>query len=80
MTAYLEGGTHNGSLELLGPLVPLLGDILLLSLLVLPPVEHSPGHLTRVPLQDVSLVGSARQKPTEQEKLDNSKESKRYFI
>merc|ERR1712020_740126 len=42
----LEGGTHNGSLELLGPL--------------LPPVEHSPGHLTRVPLQDVSLVGSAR--------------------
>ena len=47
---------------------------------MLPPVEHSPGHLTRVPLQDVSLVGSARQKPTEQEKLDNSKESKRYFI
>ena len=68
MPAYLEGGTHNGSLELLGPLLPRLGDILLLSLLVLPPVEHSPGHLTRVPLQDVSLVGSARQKPTEQEK------------
>ena len=60
---YLEGGANNGPLELLGPLVPLLGDILLLTLLVLPPVEHSPGDLTGVALQKVSLVGAAGQEP-----------------
>ena len=60
---YLKGGANNGSLELLSPLVPLLGDILLLSLLVLPPVEHGPGDLTGVALQKVSLVGAAGQEP-----------------
>merc|ERR1711862_654907 len=52
----LEGGSHHGSLELLGPLVPLLGNILLGSLLVLPPIQHSPGGVTGISLQDVSLV------------------------
>merc|ERR1719481_705984 len=51
------------SLELLGPLVPFLGDILLETLLVLPPVEHGPGNLTGITLQKMSLVGSAGQKP-----------------
>ena len=60
---YLKGGANNGSLELLSPLVPLLGDILLLALLVLPPVEHGPGDLTGVALQKVSLVGAAGQEP-----------------
>ena len=62
---YLKGGANNGPLELLGPLVPLLGDILLLSLLVLPPVENGPGDLTGVALQKVSLVGAAGQEPGE---------------
>merc|ERR1719330_2246120 len=57
----LKGGANNSSLELLGPLVPLLGDILLLTLLVLPPVEHGPGNLTGVALQKVSLVGARGQ-------------------
>ena len=60
---YLKGGANDGSLELLSPLVPLLGDILLLSLLVLPPVEHGPGDLTGVALQKVSLVGARGQEP-----------------
>ena len=59
----LEGGANHSSLELLGPLVPLLGDILLLALLVLPPVEHGPGDLTGVALQKVSLVGARGQEP-----------------
>merc|ERR1719481_2359960 len=59
----LEGGSDDGSLELLGPLVPFLGDILLKTLLVLPPVEHGPGHLTGITLQKMSLVGSAGRKP-----------------
>merc|ERR1711874_688652 len=49
------------SLPDLGPLVPSLGDILLGPLLVLPAVEDSPGSLTRVPLEDMSLVGPAAQ-------------------
>ena len=52
----LKCGSNNSSLELLGSLVPPLGDILLQTLLVLPPVEDSPGHLTRIALQQVSLV------------------------
>merc|ERR1719147_195933 len=59
----LEGGSDDGSLELLGPLVPFLGNILLKTLLVLPPVEHSRGYLTGITLQKMSLVGSAGQKP-----------------
>ena len=59
----LEGCANNGSLELLGPLVPSLGDILLGPLLVLPAVEDSPGSLTRVALEDMSLVGPAAQEP-----------------
>merc|ERR1719481_1088688 len=59
----LEGGSNDGSLELLGPLVPFLGNILLESLLVLPSVEDSPGDLTRITLQKMSLVGSSRQEP-----------------
>ena len=59
----LEGGSDHGSLELLGPLVPLLGDVLLSALLVLPSVQHSPGGVTGIPLQDVSLVGTAAQEP-----------------
>merc|ERR1719251_207992 len=57
----LESGADHGSLELLGPLVPLLGDVLLGSLLVLPAVEHGPAGLTGVPLEEVSLVGPAAQ-------------------
>merc|ERR1719330_1195505 len=57
----LKGGADNGPLKLLSPLVPLLGHILLLSLLVLPPVEHGPAYLTGVALQKVSLVGAAGQ-------------------
>ena len=60
---YLKGGADNGPLELLSPLVPFLGHILLLSLLVLPPVEHGPANLTGVALQKVSLVGAAGQEP-----------------
>ena len=59
----LEGGSDYGSLELLGPLVPFLGNILLETLLVLPSVEDSPGDLTRITLQKMSLVGSSRQEP-----------------
>merc|ERR1719147_63637 len=59
----LEGGSDDGSLELLGPLVPFLGDILLETLLVLPPVEDSPGNLTGITLQKMSPVGSTGQKP-----------------
>merc|ERR1712173_311347 len=51
----LEGCANHGSLELLGPLVPSLGDILLGPLLVLPAVKDSPGSLTRVALEDMSL-------------------------
>merc|ERR1719481_1314852 len=50
-------------LGLLVSLVPFLGDILLETLLVLPPVEHGPGYLTGITLQKMSLVGSAGQKP-----------------
>merc|ERR1712038_1903092 len=57
----LEGGADHGSLELLGPLVPLLGDILLGTLLVLPSVQHSPGGVARISLQDMSLVSPATQ-------------------
>ena len=64
----LESGADHGSLELLGPLVPLLGDVLLGALLVLPAVEHGPAGLTGIPLQEVSLVGPAAQEP-EGEKL-----------
>ena len=61
--SYLEGGANNSPLELLGPLVPLLGDVLLGPLLVLPAVEHSPAGLTGVPLEEVGLVGPAAQEP-----------------
>merc|ERR1719481_2280191 len=59
----LEGGSDYGSLELLGSLVPFLGNILLESLLVLPSVEDSPGDLTRITLQKMSLMGSSGQEP-----------------
>ena len=59
----LEGGADHGTLELLGPLVPLLGDILLSALLVLPSVQHSPGGVARISLQDMSLVSPAAQEP-----------------
>merc|ERR1719422_807065 len=59
----LEGGSNNGSLELLGSLVPFLGNILLETLLVLPSVEDGPGDLTRITLQKMGLVGSSRQEP-----------------
>ena len=65
----LEGGSDYGSLELLGPLVPFLGNILLQTLLVLPSVEDSPGDLTRITLQKMSLVGSSRQEPGKMSRL-----------
>ena len=52
----LEGGAHHGALELLGAASPLLGHVLLQPLLVLPPVQHGPGDVPRVPLQQVRLV------------------------
>ena len=59
----LEGGANHGTLELLGPLVPFLGDILLSALLVLPSVQHSPGGVARISLQDMGLVSPATQEP-----------------
>ena len=69
----LEGGSHHGTLELLCSPGPLLGHILLETLLVLPgrengylnhlmmselpPVENGPGNVPGVPLQHMSLVG-----------------------
>merc|ERR1719186_149000 len=54
----LKSGSNNSPLELLGPF---LLDIFLESLLVFPTVQHSPGDFTRVPLEQVSLVGPALQ-------------------
>lgn len=51
-----QSGTNDGPLELLGPLGTLLGGLLLNTLLVLPPVEHSPCGLAGVALQKVGLV------------------------
>ena len=55
----LKSGTDDGSLELLGSLGPLLGILLFNTLLVLPPVQHGPCHLTGVAPQKVSTVASA---------------------
>merc|ERR1719147_539171 len=57
----LESGAYYSTLELLCALGPLLLDILLQALLVLPPVEHSPGDLPGVPLEEVGLVGAPGQ-------------------
>merc|ERR1719210_123239 len=58
----VEGSTNDGPLELVCPLGALLGSLLFNTLPVLTPVKHSPGHLTRVPLQKVSFFASAIQK------------------
>ena len=57
----LKGGSNDGPLELVGPLRPLLGGLLLLTLLVLATVEHGPVDLARVALEEVSAVGSTVQ-------------------
>merc|ERR1719239_1008645 len=57
----LQGGSNNSTLELLGTASPLLGNILLETLLVLPAVENGPGDLPGVPLQHMSLVGAGGQ-------------------
>ena len=57
----LESGSDDGPLELLGLLGPLLGGLLLNTLLVLAPVQHGPGHLAGVALQQVGLVAAAIQ-------------------
>ncbi len=58
----LKCGTDDGPLELLRPLRTLLGGLLFNALLVLPSVEHSPGHLSGVPLEKMGLVASAIKK------------------
>ena len=58
----LECSSHNGPLELLRPLGALFGGFFLNTLPVLTPVEHSPSHLTRIPLQQVSAMTAAIQK------------------
>merc|ERR1719430_1157198 len=55
----LKRCSNNSPLELLGSLVPFLGSFLLQPLLVLPAVQHGPGHLTRVPFQHVGFVSSS---------------------
>jgi len=57
----LKGGSNNGPLELVGPLCPLLGGLLLLTLLVFATVEYGPVDLTGVALQEVSTVGATVQ-------------------
>merc|ERR1719239_85149 len=57
----LQGGSNDSTLELLGTASPLLGNILLKTLLVLPAVKHSPGDLPGVPLQHMGLVGAGGQ-------------------
>ena len=57
----VEGGADDGPLELVGPLGPLLGGLLLDTLAVLATVEHGPGHLAGVALQPVGLLGAAVQ-------------------
>ena len=63
LSTYSKCGSNNGPLELLSSLVPFLGNIFLLSLLVLPSIKDSPGNFSRVTLQQMSLVGSTRQEP-----------------
>ena len=57
----LKSGPHDGSLELVGPFGPLLGGLLLLSLLVLAAVQHGPVDLAGVAFQQVSTVGATVQ-------------------
>merc|ERR1719239_1371990 len=57
----LQGSSNNCTLELLGAASPLLGHILLKTLLVLPAVKNGPGDLPGVPLQHVRLVGAGGQ-------------------
>jgi hypothetical protein len=57
----LKGGSNDGPLELVGPLRPLLGGLLLLTLLVLTTVEYGPVDLSRVALEKVSAMGSTVQ-------------------
>ncbi len=57
----LKGGSNDGPLEFVGPLRPLLGGLLLLTLLVLTTVEHGPVDLSRVALEKVSTMGSTVQ-------------------
>lgn len=58
----LESGSNNGPLELLCPLGTLLWGFFLDTLPVLTSVEHSPSHLTRIPLQQMSFHAAAIQK------------------
>merc|ERR1719510_2916247 len=53
-----ERGAHHGALELLRLLSALLRGFLLDALAVLPAVEDCPGHLARVPLQEMRLVAA----------------------
>ena len=57
----LKGGSYDGPLELVGPLRPLLGGLLLLTLLVFATVENGPVDLAGVTLQEVSAVGATVQ-------------------
>ena len=57
----LEGCAYNCPLELVGPLGPLLGGLLLLTLLVLSAVEHGPVDLAGVSLEEVGTVSAAIQ-------------------
>lgn len=51
-----EGGSDDGTLELLGATRALLDGLLLDSLLVLAPVQHGPGHLAGVALHQERLL------------------------
>ena len=67
----LESGSDDGPLELLGLLGPLLGGLLLNTLLVLAPVEDGPACLPGVSLQEVSLVGPVVQEPEDLKRENN---------
>merc|ERR1719266_1830070 len=58
----LECGSNNGPLEFLGPLGTLLSGLFLNTLLMLTPVKHGPGHFSGIPLEKMSLHGTAIQK------------------
>merc|ERR1712073_70921 len=58
---FVEGSTNDGPLELVGPLGPLFGGLLLNTLPVLASVEDGPCHLPGVALEHVCLLGTTIQ-------------------
>ena len=58
---FVEGCTNDGPLELVGPLGPLFGGLLLNTLPVLASVEDGPCHLPGVALEHVCLLGTTIQ-------------------